>query len=75
MKCSYSRSFFIPQNNVEPLPISNFDGKKTDTAKELDSIIPDSANKPYNIKDLINHLFLATQRFYHLYFDWSLLRK
>jgi len=60
---------FIPQNNVEPLPISNFDGKKTDTAKELDSIIPDSPNKPYNIKNLINLVF--DESLFEIHNSWA----
>ena len=48
---------YIPQNNVEHLPISTFDSKKSDTIKDLDEIIPDNSNKPYNMKDLVNLIF------------------
>jgi len=47
---------YLPQNNMEdpPFVASKDDPLRADA--ELDTIVPDSPNKPYDIKELINHV-------------------
>lgn len=44
---------FSPSNNREKPPVVQTDDPWDRKAHELDSIIPDNPNKPYNIKDII----------------------
>ncbi len=47
---------YLPQNNMEDPP---FQASKDDPLRadiELDSIIPDSPNKPYDIKEIVNRV-------------------
>jgi propionyl-CoA carboxylase beta chain len=49
---------YLPSNNLDPLPI--YDTEVSDEVTEedafLDTIIPDSANMPYDMHDVITHL-------------------
>jgi propionyl-CoA carboxylase beta chain len=52
---------YLPSNNLDPLP--SYDGEATAEADSvtsddafLDSFIPDSANQPYDMRDLVQHL-------------------
>ncbi|HSY14598.1 MAG TPA: acyl-CoA carboxylase subunit beta [Jatrophihabitantaceae bacterium] len=49
---------YLPSNNLDPLPI--YDTDVTDTVDDsdsfLDSFIPDSANQPYDMHQIIEHL-------------------
>jgi len=47
---------YIPQNNAESAPILEYNGSK-ESIEELDGIIPDSSNEPYDIRDVINLVF------------------
>ena len=47
---------YIPQNNAEGAPILEYNGSK-ELIEELDGIIPDSSNEPYDIRDVINLVF------------------
>ena len=44
---------FLPQNNLEPAPYAAPADPVDREAPELDTLIPDSANKPYDIKRVI----------------------
>ncbi len=44
---------FIPSNNLEDPPQRHTDDPADRTSPELDTLIPDQPNKPYDIKDLI----------------------
>ncbi len=44
---------FVPQNNLEDPPLVPTDDDPMRTVDELDDLIPDSPNKPYNILDAI----------------------
>jgi acetyl-CoA carboxylase carboxyltransferase component len=44
---------FLPQNNLEDAPRYACDDDPARLCPELDELIPDSANKPYDIKDAI----------------------
>lgn len=46
---------YVPQN-CEDLPPSLDFEKKDETRPELDSIVPESANQPYDIRDVINQV-------------------
>ncbi|WP_375480917.1 acyl-CoA carboxylase subunit beta [uncultured Jatrophihabitans sp.] len=49
---------YLPSNNLDPLPV--YDTQVSDTTTDddafLDSFIPDSANTPYDMHEVINHL-------------------
>ncbi len=44
---------FLPQNNLEPAPRDASSDPIDREAPELDTLVPDSANKPYDIKQAI----------------------
>ena len=48
---------YIPQNNAEDVPISNYDKPEIENIKELDSIIPNNSNEPYDMRNVINLIF------------------
>ncbi len=48
---------YIPQNNIEGAPISLYDKKELPEINELDVIIPDNSNEPYNMLEIINLIF------------------
>jgi propionyl-CoA carboxylase beta chain len=59
---------FLPQNNLEEPPIIpvEVELEVTDEDRELDALVPDSPNQPYNMHDVITHVlddedFLETQ--------------
>ena len=45
---------YIPQNNMEGLPITEYAKDEIDGINELDKIIPDSSTVPYDMLKLIN---------------------
>jgi propionyl-CoA carboxylase beta chain len=49
---------YLPSNNLDPLPIYDTDvsSEVDDSDAFLDSFIPDSANQPYDMHEIINHL-------------------
>ncbi len=47
---------FLPQNNADDPPIVACDDAFDREITELDSIIPDNPNAPYDIKDVIKHV-------------------
>lgn len=60
---------YLPQNNLEDPPISPCDDPIDRLEDALNEIIPESANKPYDVKDVIHavadyHEFLEVQRHY-----------
>ncbi len=60
---------YLPQNNLEDPPISPCDDPIDRLEDTLNEIIPESANKPYDVKDVIHavadyHEFLEVQRHY-----------
>jgi propionyl-CoA carboxylase beta chain len=44
---------FLPQNNLEPAPRDEPSDPVDREAPELDTLVPDNPNKPYDIKDVI----------------------
>jgi len=61
---------FIPQNNTEDSPVSPCDDSPSRICRELNSIIPDNPNKPYDMKQVIkdvvdNGVFFEVQK------DWA----
>jgi acetyl-CoA carboxylase carboxyltransferase component len=47
---------FLPQNNMEDAPVSATTDDPLRSNSELDDIIPDNPNKPYDIKDIIEKI-------------------
>ena len=45
---------YVPQNNMESLPILPYTKEELDGISELDEIIPDNSTMPYNMLSLIN---------------------
>ncbi|GIE85717.1 methylmalonyl-CoA carboxyltransferase [Actinoplanes regularis] len=59
---------YLPSNNLSDPPVfpEEADTTVSDTDRELDTVIPDSANQPYDIRTVIEHVlddaeFLETQ--------------
>ena len=48
---------YIPQNNMERSPAYEYTADEKTEINELDSIIPDSSNEPYEMRDVINLIF------------------
>jgi len=48
---------FIPQNNAEGPPIVDYQKEEMDMIKDLDSIIPNNSNEPYDMRNVINLIF------------------
>ena len=48
---------FIPQNNMENVPVMPYEKKELDSINELDEIIPDNSNVPYDMTKVINLIF------------------
>jgi acetyl-CoA carboxylase carboxyltransferase component len=60
---------YMPQNNLEDPPLSPCDDPIDRIEDSLNSIVPDTANKPYDIKDVIHLIvdyneFVEIQRHY-----------
>ncbi len=47
---------YLPQNNMEEPPIFRTTDDPLRAEESLDSIVPDSPNKPYDIKEIINRV-------------------
>jgi methylmalonyl-CoA decarboxylase subunit alpha len=47
---------YLPQNNLEEPPLTECDDPIDRQSDELNSIIPENTNQPYDIKDVIYHL-------------------
>lgn len=47
---------YIPQNNLEDVPLENTGDDPNRNDEELSNILPDSPNKPYDIKEVIKRV-------------------
>ncbi len=47
---------FLPQNNLEPAPRVQPTDDRNRMDEELDHVVPDSANKPYDMREVIRHV-------------------
>ena len=47
---------YIPQNNLDDVPLENTDDDPNRTDEELSAILPDSPNKPYDVKEIIKRV-------------------
>lgn len=47
---------YIPQNNLEDVPLENTEDDPNRTDEELSAILPDSPNKPYDVKEIIKRV-------------------
>ncbi|MBN2470181.1 MAG: acyl-CoA carboxylase subunit beta [Anaerolineae bacterium] len=57
---------YIPQNNMEDPPYVACTDDPLRTEEALDSIVPDNANKPYDVKDVIR-LIVDDKRFFEIH--------
>ncbi len=48
---------YIPQNNAESAPIIEYHKNENESINELDSVIPNNSNEPYDIRKVINLIF------------------
>jgi propionyl-CoA carboxylase beta chain len=60
---------YLPQNNMEDAPYQPTQDDKLRTDRELDELVPDNPNKPYDMKDVIKHVvddgrFFEVHEFY-----------
>lgn len=60
---------FVPQNNLEETPVLSTTDDPKRICTELDEVVPDSANQPYDVKDVISSVaddgyFLEVQQDY-----------
>jgi acetyl-CoA carboxylase carboxyltransferase component len=61
---------FIPSNNLEDPPYLDTGDSAERMDKELESIVPDDPNKPYDIKDVILHV-VDNGDFLEVHGDWA----
>ena len=47
---------YIPQNNLEDVPLESTDDDQNRADEELSNILPDSPNKPYDVKEIIKRV-------------------
>jgi len=47
---------FLPSNNLDPAPVVPTDDPPDREDRELDALVPDAANKPYDMKDVIRRV-------------------
>ncbi|MEI0490638.1 acyl-CoA carboxylase subunit beta [Brachyspira pulli] len=47
---------YIPQNNLEDVPLENTEDDPNRTDEELSNILPDIPNKPYDVKEIIKRV-------------------
>ncbi len=57
---------YLPQNNLEDAPFESTTDDPLRMDERLDSIVPDSPNKPYDIKDAI-HMIVDEGRFFEIH--------
>jgi len=48
---------YIPQNNMEGTPVLTYKKEERMSIDELDSIIPNNSNEPYDMRNVINLIF------------------
>ncbi len=61
---------YLPSNNMEDAPFKTTTDDALRTEAALNSIIPKSPNKPYDIKDVI-HLIVDSGEFYEIQEHWA----
>ncbi len=61
---------YVPQNNLEDPPFVPTDDPDDRMDEELKTIVPDSPNKPYDVKDVIGHVVDGGQ-FLEVHDHWA----
>jgi len=61
---------FIPSNNVDDPPFKQTDDPPDRCDKELNEIVPDNPNKPYDIRDVIYHV-VDDNDFFEVHTDFA----
>lgn len=47
---------YMPQNSMEDAPVYPYEIKESEVKKELNNIVPENPNQPYDIKEVIEHV-------------------
>jgi acetyl-CoA carboxylase carboxyltransferase component len=61
---------YLPQNNVDDPPLQQSSDPATRADEELDEIIPDNPNRPYDMKEVIR-LVVDRQSFFEVQEHWA----
>lgn len=61
---------YLPQNNRDTLPSLPFSAASEETIPSLDKLIPENAQHPYDIKELI-HKVADNGEFFEIHADWA----
>ena len=61
---------FVTQNNLEDPPVDEHKDRPDRTESELDTIIPENLNKPYDMKSVI-HLVVDDGDFFEVHEEWG----
>ncbi|MFC1492460.1 acyl-CoA carboxylase subunit beta [candidate division KSB1 bacterium] len=61
---------FVPQNNLEEPPLIETEDKPDRTEAELDTIVPENPNKPYDMKKVIE-LIVDDKDFFEIHAGWA----
>lgn len=54
---------YIPQNCEDPVPFVDYESSNSELRKKLNTIIPDNANQPYDMRDVIEEIVDTTSFF------------
>jgi propionyl-CoA carboxylase beta chain len=61
---------YLPQNCEEPAPIYPYQSKKDEIRKELNTLLPENPNQPYDIRDVIAHV-TDEESFYEVHKEFA----
>jgi propionyl-CoA carboxylase beta chain len=61
---------YIPQNCEELPPLIDYHSEESEMIPELDDILPDNDNQPYDMKEVINHT-LDDDSFFEIHKDYA----
>jgi acetyl-CoA carboxylase carboxyltransferase component len=61
---------YLPSNNLDDPPILESDDPSNRADEELDSIVPDNPNRPYDMKEVINRI-VDRHSFFEVQGDWA----
>src|SRR4030095_8453574 len=61
---------FLPQNNLDPPPFAEPSDARDREEPELDSLIPDNPNKPYDMHDVVRRI-VDDAEFFEVHEHWA----
>lgn len=71
LKCTRKLFSFIPLNNMEDPPLMECTDPTDRTDKELNTIVPENPNKPYDIKEVIRRV-VDDEDFFEIQSDYAM---